>query len=72
MFNANTFLYVGRWNIGDINIIDNFGSGENLLGKWKHLLGKWISNLLAQGNWIEKKNNTLALISVLLQNSLLW
>ena len=36
------------------NIInDNFGSGENWLGRWKHLLGKCISNLLA--NELKKK-----------------
>ena len=40
IFIANTSLYVGRWNIADLKGNDNFGSGENLLGKWKHLLGK--------------------------------
>jgi len=36
-----------------LKINDNFGSGENLLGRWKHLLGKCISNLLLRGqlNW---------------------
>jgi len=51
-FLSNTSIFVnfyckymficGRWTIPDFNINDNFGSGENLLGKC-------ISNLLARG-----------------------
>jgi len=41
----------------NFQINDNFGSGENLLAKWKYLLGKCI------GNWIEE-NKILALAAV--------
>jgi len=55
------FICIGRWNTTDLKITDNFGYGENVLGKWKHLLGKWkhllgkcISVYLPRYNWIEQ------------------
>ena len=47
----NTSLFVDfYWKYMLIN--ENFGSGENLLDKWKHLLGKYISTCPGgQPNW---------------------